>query len=270
VSLPAPSSACDHHRGEAVLGHDLLRQVDDLIRALRVECCGVLGSKVLYILSNAGGAMDLLSQLVTSVFPDAPAASDLVLCAVHAILWITFTVAWLTLGRRSVGVRHGTTASDGAYGYTAAFSRTVLAFHIAAFVFMYVAIAVTVHRGGGRGMPAYRAAGGLLIVIGGAVIAWAVASLRSWRFRAQLDDGHELATGGAFALFRHPIYAGINSIALGTVLWLPTGLIALAFLLILAGSDLRARSEESILRRAFGTAYDDYARRTTRFLPGIY
>lgn len=215
--------------------------------------------------------MDLLSQVFTSVFPDRPTTSDLVLCALHAALWVGFMTARLTPALRGAGVRRGPGVSQGAlHRYTAAFSRTVLAFHIAAFVFMYVAIAVTVGRGTGRGAAAYRAAGGLLIVLGGALVAWTVASFRSWRFRAQLDEGHELATSGAFALFRHPIYAGINFIAFGTVLWLPVGLTALAFLLVLTGSDLRARSEERVLRRAFGTAYDDYARRTTRFLPGIY
>ena len=36
------------------------------------------------------------------------------------------------------------------------------------------------------------------------------------------------------------------------------------------GSDLRARAEEALLDKAFGSVYRDYRARTRRFLPGIY
>lgn len=36
------------------------------------------------------------------------------------------------------------------------------------------------------------------------------------------------------------------------------------------GSDLRGRAEERILTEAFGAQYQDYIKRTRRFLPGIY
>ena len=50
----------------------------------------------------------------------------------------------------------------------------------------------------------------------------AASTFRSWRFRATLDKGHQLATGGPFSLLRHPIYMGLNLLALGRAIWVPT------------------------------------------------
>ena len=43
-----------------------------------------------------------------------------------------------------------------------------------------------------------------------------------------------------------------------------------ALVLMVIGSDLRARSEEAILVKAFGTTYASYCARTRRFIPGVY
>jgi hypothetical protein len=80
----------------------------------------------------------------------------------------------------------------------------------------------------------------------------ALVFFRSWRFHAKLDEGHQLATGGPFRLVRHPIYAGLNLLALGSAIWAPSPIIWAGFALIAIGSDLRARSEEKLLERAFG------------------
>ena len=100
--------------------------------------------------------------------------------------------------------------------------------------------------------------------------SWAMAHFRSWRFRAKLDQGHQLATQGPFKLLRNPIYMGLNLLALGTAFWVPTTIVWIGFVLMVLGSDLRARSEASILKKAFGPTYTDYAARTCRFVPGVY
>jgi protein-S-isoprenylcysteine O-methyltransferase Ste14 len=43
-----------------------------------------------------------------------------------------------------------------------------------------------------------------------------------------------------------------------------------AFVLMVIGSDLRARAEEKLLKDVFGASYREYSSRTRRFLPGIY
>ena len=40
---------------------------------------------------------------------------------------------------------------------------------------------------------------------------------------------------------RHPIYAALNLLALGSAFWVPTAAVWAAFILVVIGSDLRAR-----------------------------
>ena len=63
---------------------------------------------------------------------------------------------------------------------------------------------------------------------------------------------------------------GLNLLALGTAILVPTTLVWAGFVLMGLGSDLRARVEESLLVQAFGHAYRNYMERTRRFIPGIY
>jgi protein-S-isoprenylcysteine O-methyltransferase Ste14 len=97
-----------------------------------------------------------------------------------------------------------------------------------------------------------------------------VLHFRSWRFRAALDEGHQLTTGGSFRLIRHPIYMGLDLLALGSAIWVPTAALWAAFLLMAIGSDLRGRAEERILDDTFGDVYRTYCRQTKRFVPGLY
>jgi protein-S-isoprenylcysteine O-methyltransferase Ste14 len=154
---------------------------------------------------------------------------------------------------------------------TAPFSRALLAFHALAFGLMYFGIGYAVIPGRvPNWFPGQRVAGTLVIAGGAALMVWALVYFRSWRFRATLDKGHELATGGPFRILRHPIYMGLNLLALGTALWIPTAIVWAAFVLMAIGSDLRARAEETLLRQAFDSSYREYCARTRRFVPGIY
>jgi protein-S-isoprenylcysteine O-methyltransferase Ste14 len=197
---------------------------------------------------------------------------DLLLYWAHIAFWTSFGVTRLFL-RKPASDAHSSNTQTVATSeeYTAPFSRTVLVFHMVGFAVLYFGIgnAVLPHR-----VPTWfvgqRIVGALVIAVGAALISWAVTSFHSWRFRAKLDQGHELATNGAFGLVRHPIYVGLSLLALGSAIWAPTLIIWSGFVLIALGSELRARSEETLLRRAFGTAYLEYSRRTKRFIPHIY
>jgi protein-S-isoprenylcysteine O-methyltransferase Ste14 len=79
--------------------------------------------------------------------------------------------------------------------------------------------------------------GSTVIASGAALVAWALVYFRSWRVRAKLEAGHQLATGGPFRTLRHPIYMGLNLLALGTALWVPTTLVWVACGLMAVGSD---------------------------------
>jgi protein-S-isoprenylcysteine O-methyltransferase Ste14 len=147
----------------------------------------------------------------------------------------------------------------------------LLALHALAFGLMYFGIGYAVIPGRvPTWFPGQRVAGTLVIAAGAALVVWALVYFRSWRFRAAVDKGHQLATGGPFQIMRHPIYMGMNLLALGTAIWVPSEIVWAAFVLMAMGSDLRARAEERLLKQSFGLSYDEYCARTRRFIAGIY
>jgi protein-S-isoprenylcysteine O-methyltransferase Ste14 len=201
---------------------------------------------------------------------------DFFIYAVHTVFWWAFVISrWIvkrTAGKTATPDEPPALAmSSSGDARTARWSRTLIVFHSVAFGTMYVGIGYAVL--GGR-VPFWfsgqRIVGTGVILIGAALIAWAVLHFRSWRFRATLSKGHQLATGGPFGLLRHPIYMGLNLLALGSAIWVPTPTLWAACLLMFIGSDLRGRAEERILDEAFGDSYRDYCRNTKRFVPGLY
>ena len=66
------------------------------------------------------------------------------------------------------------------------------------------------------------------------------------------------------------VNAGLDLLALGSALWIPSVTMWVAFALMAIGSDLRGRAEERLLELGFGETYRDYCRRTSRFVPGVY
>jgi protein-S-isoprenylcysteine O-methyltransferase Ste14 len=201
---------------------------------------------------------------------------DLGIYVVHLIFWLCFAAAHFAARGRS-GSRTDVPPAVPAVPATsepmqrAPHAGLLMAIHTVGFALMYAGIGNAVF---GRRMPAVsplmRGAGIVVILAGGAIAAWARLAFASWRFRAQLDAGHQLATGGPFRWMRHPIYAALDLLAIGTALWIPSLLTLLGAVGMIIGSELRARAEEKLLERAFGDAYREYQQRTSRFIPGIY
>ncbi len=115
--------------------------------------------------------------------------------------------------------------------------------------------------------------GCLLFFPGLALVLWGRLTLGKQYFvsttqGALLYAGHRLVTSGPYAWIRHPIYTGILLVGLGGLLiylnWTFV-LIALHF----PGLTLRARREEEALKAEFGADWEDYCRRTPRFLPSL-
>jgi len=193
---------------------------------------------------------------------------DLLLYVVHIAFWASFGITRKLLRGKPEAPSSAVATSK---EYTAPFSRTVLAFHMLAFGVLYYGIGnAVIPRRVPEWFAGQRAVGTLVIALGAAVMSWALLSFHSWRFRAKLDEGHQLATNGAFRLMRHPIYTGLTLLALGSAIWAPTAVIWSAFVLMAIGSELRARSEEVVLKQAFGDAYVAYSKRTRRFIPFVY
>ena len=197
---------------------------------------------------------------------------DFVIYFVHWGFWGAFGLTRIILRRRDrKHSRASETAAIPPKENTARFSHVLVAFHAVAFGLMYFGIGYAVNtQRVPSWFPGQRLAGTLVIAVGAALVVWALVYFRSWRIRATISEGHELATGGPFKILRHPIYMGLNLLALGSAIWVPSALVWGAFVLMTMGSDLRARAEEKVLKQAFGRAYDEYCAHTRRFIPGIY
>jgi protein-S-isoprenylcysteine O-methyltransferase Ste14 len=104
------------------------------------------------------------------------------------------------------------------------------------------------------------------------LVAAAVATLgQQWAFAARLVEGHKLITAGPYRFVRTPIYTGMLGMLVATGLamehWKQ---LAVAVVLFGVGLVIRVRSEEKLLRAAFGAEFEEYARRVPAVVPGIY
>jgi protein-S-isoprenylcysteine O-methyltransferase len=121
--------------------------------------------------------------------------------------------------------------------------------------------------------------GGLWVAIGLAAM-WAGFALRAWsvrtlgrffRVEVTVAAGQALVDTGPYARLRHPSYTGLLLFYLGVGIGLDSPLsVAAIFALPLAAVVNRIRHEEAELRRVLGDAYDAYARRTERLVPGVW
>jgi len=196
---------------------------------------------------------------------------DFLVYLMHALFWSSFGLTRVIVQRSARFAPIGRDESAVAKLQTAPYSRALVAVHMLAFGVMYFGMGITVFSNRVPDLfTGQRIAATLIIALGAWLACWALLYFGSWRFRAKLDAGHQLATGGPFKFVRHPIYMGLNLLAFGTAVWIPTATLWAAFLLMLAGSDLRARAEEKLLTQVFGAAYSEYCKHISRLLPGIY
>ncbi|HEX8180722.1 MAG TPA: isoprenylcysteine carboxylmethyltransferase family protein [Pyrinomonadaceae bacterium] len=117
---------------------------------------------------------------------------------------------------------------------------------------------------------------GLAVVLAVGSIWLVTAAVRTlgkeWSLTARLVEGHRLVMDGPYALVRHPIYTGMFGLLLATGLTHSYGPALLVGLLVFwMGTVVRVRSEERLLRAAFGAQYEAYARRVpAAVVPGLY
>lgn len=194
--------------------------------------------------------------------------SDILLYGEHIAFWASFGLTRIFVRFPELPPEETPIAER---EHTARFSLAMLAIHTAAFIMLYLGIAEAIRSNRAPSWFAgQRIVSGVLIGLGIVLVSWALAFLRSWRLRAKVAPGHQLTTDGPFRFLRHPIYLALNLLALGSAFWEPTATVWAAFVLVVIGSDLRARAEEAVLARAFGAAYTDYCARTRRFIPGVH
>ena len=112
----------------------------------------------------------------------------------------------------------------------------------------------------------------VVFLIVGPVLSWTSARTlgRQWRFDAGLNADHKLIRSGAYRFIRHPIYASMMCMLLGTgtllarLVFLPA-----AVILFVIGAEIRIRIEDSLLASRFGDEFREYQRKVPAYLPLI-
>nr|WP_295668182.1 isoprenylcysteine carboxylmethyltransferase family protein [Sphingomonas sp.] len=112
---------------------------------------------------------------------------------------------------------------------------------------------------------------GLMIATIGLFFAASRTMGKNWSLVARTRSDHRLVTGGPFAYVRHPIYVALFLFMVAiAVAFGHTGRLLVGVPVYALGTWLRIRHEERLLRDMFGAAYDAYAARVKRFVPGIF
>jgi protein-S-isoprenylcysteine O-methyltransferase Ste14 len=103
------------------------------------------------------------------------------------------------------------------------------------------------------------------------LFVWASRTMgRNWSIVARTRGDHALVTAGPFAWIRHPIYTAMFLMMIALAIGLGhVARLVIAVPLYALGTAIRVRIEERLLRTAFGSAYDEYANRVKRFIPGV-
>jgi len=113
----------------------------------------------------------------------------------------------------------------------------------------------------------------ILVMLVATASVWMVAAARrvlgkQWSYEARLVVGHRLVVGGPYSHVRHPIYTAMLGMLLATglafsVWW---GLLT-ALVIYAAGTAIRIRAEERLLREAFGDDFEAYRRYVPAVIP---
>jgi protein-S-isoprenylcysteine O-methyltransferase Ste14 len=93
---------------------------------------------------------------------------------------------------------------------------------------------------------------------------------KQFRVNAGLYEDHELVRTGAYAVVRHPIYAGLFGMTLATIaISTPWQWAAVAIAMFIAGTEIRVHTEEALLRGRFGSEFDAYQRSVKAYIPYV-
>lgn len=126
------------------------------------------------------------------------------------------------------------------------------------------------------GSKPFALAASVLAIVAAAGSIWLIMSAvktlgKEWSLTARLVEGHQLATGGPYAYVRHPIYTGMLGMLVATGLAVSHWAALLGALVVFfVGTIIRVRSEEKLLRGAFGEKFEAYAQRVPAIIPGLY
>ncbi len=103
------------------------------------------------------------------------------------------------------------------------------------------------------------------------ILAWVPRVLGRFLIpQAAVFQDHVLVTSGPFRFLRHPSFSGALGLWLGTALGTLNWLLLVLWFPLVVGKTIQARAEEEILHTKFGNVYEEYARKTGRFIPKFW
>jgi protein-S-isoprenylcysteine O-methyltransferase Ste14 len=181
-----------------------------------------------------------------------------------------FTLALAVLRRRQSGRSPVVlTYGDDAEGFAGKLFRVI----VAALVVHLIAIAAfpeTVNVSLGRipalDAPILHAVGLVLMALGGGLTMLSQWVMRhSWKIGIPEEQDAPLVTSGLYALSRNPIYVGMVTALIGTVLAVPNVVSVALALSAWISISYQIRMEEVHLGCAFGQAYSAYCKRVRRW-----
>lgn len=120
--------------------------------------------------------------------------------------------------------------------------------------------------------PGWKLMPAIVLLASAAFLSWSgVAALgRQWRLDAGLNPDHELIRSGPYSAVRHPIYASMLCLLLGTGLIVtPWQLFLPALFLFLIGTEIRVRVEDGLLASQFGEEFTNYRNRVSAYVPWL-
>ena len=109
-----------------------------------------------------------------------------------------------------------------------------------------------------------------LAVLGIALTVWIHRALgRQYSAKWEIQEQHQLITGGPYSRVRHPMYTTLNLFSVSVSLISANLLLILFAVFVAIPFYWIARGEEEILIDQFGNEYIEYMKHTGRFFPRI-
>jgi protein-S-isoprenylcysteine O-methyltransferase Ste14 len=113
-------------------------------------------------------------------------------------------------------------------------------------------------------------AGAILCVAGLGFCLWARLTLgRNWSGTVTLKEEHELIKRGPYRLVRHPIYTGLLTMSLATVLVVGHVAGIVGLILVFISFWIKLRDEEKVMLNQFPDQYAAYQQRVKRIIPFV-